>query len=50
MNNDDFIDCIVRTFLLYIIGCTLSENKISGSVKVYYLTPFKDLGRVNEYA
>lgn len=49
MNNDDFIDCVARTFLLYLLGYMLLVDKTGGFVQVCCFTLLMNLCS-NKYA
>ncbi|RWR76121.1 serine/threonine-protein phosphatase 7 long form isoform X1 [Cinnamomum micranthum f. kanehirae] len=49
-DEDDMIDCAVRAYLLYLLGCTLFLDKSGIRVPIIYLTLLTDLERVNTYA
>ena len=44
------IQCVVRAYLLYLVGCTLLSDKNGTRVYVEYLQLFEDLGQVSSYA
>jgi len=39
-NLDRRIECTIRAFLLYLVGCTLFSDKSGARVSIYYLTLF----------
>ena len=49
-DGDDMIDCIVRGYLLYLLGCTLLTDKSGTRVPNIYLTLLINLERVHTYA
>ena len=44
------IDCAVRAYLLYLLGCTLFVDKSGTRVPIIYLTLLTDLSSVRTYA
>ncbi|RWR94969.1 serine/threonine-protein phosphatase 7 long form [Cinnamomum micranthum f. kanehirae] len=53
MSDDDgeeMVDCAVRTYLLYLLGCTLFTNKSGTRVPIIFLTHLVDLDNVRSYA
>lgn len=48
-NNDEFIHGIARAFFVYVLGCTLITDKMSGFIQVFIINLFMNLNRVNKY-
>ena len=49
-DGEDTIDCAVRAYLLYLLGCTLFTDKSGTRVPIIYLTLLTNLERVRTYA
>ena len=49
-DGEDMIDCAVRAYLLYLLGCTLFTEKSGTRVLIIYLTLLTDLELVRTYA
>lgn len=47
---DDRVDCCVRAYLLFLLGCTLFVNKTGNKVHIGYLYLLKDVAKVKSYA
>ena len=48
--SDKHNECAARAYLLYLVGCTLFNDKSETRVSIEYLKLFKDLGQVSSYA
>ena len=48
--SDRRIDCAVRAYLLYLVGCTLFSDKSGTRVSIDYLKLSEDLDPVSSYA
>ena len=46
----DMIDCVVRAYLLYLLGCTLFMDKSGTRMPIIYLTLLTELKCVRTYA
>ena len=46
----EMVDCTVRAYLLYLLGCTLFTDKSGTRVPVIFLTELVDLEAVSSYA
>ncbi|KAK1258237.1 hypothetical protein QJS04_geneDACA021523 [Acorus gramineus] len=44
------IECAVRGYLLYLLGCTIFSDKSGSLVSVEYLQYLEDLDKVKDYA
>ncbi|RWR80339.1 serine/threonine-protein phosphatase 7 long form isoform X1 [Cinnamomum micranthum f. kanehirae] len=49
-NGEEMIDCAVRAYLLYLLGCTLFTDKSGTRVPIIFLTHLVDLDNVRSYA
>ncbi|XP_028120908.1 protein MAIN-LIKE 2-like [Camellia sinensis] len=50
LDPDEAIQCAVRAYLLFLLGCTLFNDKSGGRVPVVYLGFLMDLGSIHTYA
>ena len=46
----EMVDCAVRAYLLYLLGCMLFTDKSGTRVPVIFLTELVDLEAVSSYA
>ena len=49
-NGKEMVDCAVRAYLLYLLGCTLFTDKSGTRVPIIFLTHLVDLANVHSYA
>ncbi|RWR84948.1 serine/threonine-protein phosphatase 7 long form [Cinnamomum micranthum f. kanehirae] len=49
-DGDEMVDCVVRAYLLYLLGCTLFINKSGERVPNIFLTVLVDLDAIRSYA
>ncbi|KAK1272107.1 hypothetical protein QJS04_geneDACA023485 [Acorus gramineus] len=47
--SDDHIDCAVRAYLLFLLGCTLFSDKTGITVPVAYLNFLIDISDISSY-
>ena len=49
-DGEEMVDCAVRAYILYLLGCTLFTDKSGTQVPIIFFTHLVDLANVHSYA